>query len=248
MIFDVLQPEGTKSVYSGSSSYYCEVKQIRLTELVNHDGDAARFTLDINARGDDSLGALDFPDDSILTVNDQSYSLNDKRLYVQDRFQCIGELDFIIPLEDVDITQAVVTFTFSVDYRPAILAMPCAAEREVDIPHCATGQHLMKISDYQQGDYEAGYICEICQQHKAGMRWYCPNCSSDKCFACEPLRVLYPKSGEGSAMERCWGESYGGRNCDGCGRTDLQDDPEFYVEPHENYDLCLCCACDQYQN
>jgi hypothetical protein len=241
-----LQPEGTKSIYTGSSEYYCEVKMVRLTET--EDQNSVLFTLEINARGDDSLGALAAPDGSILSVDGDAFSPSDQRLYLQDRYQCVGELDFLVSIEGRDMTQIVVAFAYRKDYHPAVLAIPYAAEREVELPTCSTGGHSMKISDYQEGNYEMGYVCDICRQHKTGMRWFCEACSSDKCFSCEPLKVFYPKSAEGAPMERCWGDSYGCRNCDNCGRSDLHYDPEFYIAPQENYDLCLPCACDQYHN
>jgi hypothetical protein len=250
-VLNVPQPEGTKSAYN--TAYYCEIKNVRFE--MPPEGDDAEYLLMIveyNVRGDMSLGSLQDPSTStVLCGSSNVYSSHSIKVYFQDAFQNRGELIYQIPASEVtQFAEQPVRFVFGEGgYSEAKLVMPNAnlENQEVTLPMCASGTHVMIMSDYAKGDYAPGYICEVCNEGKHGFRWFCLECCSDKCFSCEPLQVCPAAkckkgNGEEHALERCSGTKYGGRRCDVCKRTQLQYDPEFYHCSEHNYDLCLICA------
>ena len=67
-------------------------------------------------------------------------------------------------------------------------------------PICDRG-HTMVVSDYAEGAYRSGYVCNACSKassagHLGGSRrrWFCRECSDDYCFAChpEPASIFFP--------------------------------------------------------
>mmetsp|Transcript_27696 Transcript_27696/g.67377 ORF Transcript_27696/g.67377 Transcript_27696/m.67377 type:complete len:690 (-) Transcript_27696:631-2700(-) len=53
-------------------------------------------------------------------------------------------------------------------------------------PRCQNG-HDMTISDYSDGGYAAGWICDRCQRNGFGRRWVCIQCRCDFCHNCEGI-------------------------------------------------------------
>lgn len=252
-VFNVPQPEGTRSSYSGSNQYYCEVKNVRFE--ASTDGDDGVLVIEYNVRGDMSLGPLQDPSSSKILCGVKSFSPVSIKVYFKDAFQNCGELVYHISEADQDsFMSESVRFVFGKSgYSEAKLVMPNASleNQNVQLPLCSSGEHIMIMSDYHEGRYAGGFGCDICGEAKQGFRWFCEECQSDKCFSCEPMQVL-PAAKCGCtdhSLERCSGNKYGSRNCDVCKRRQLQYDPEYYhcvlncVKG--GYDLCLTCASKQ---
>ena len=47
----------------------------------------------------------------------------------------------------------------------------------------------MVITDFKEGSYAFGYICNLCRKSGNGNRWCCVNCTDDYCFNCIKLAV-----------------------------------------------------------
>jgi hypothetical protein len=69
--------------------------------------------------------------------------------------------------------------------------------RDLLAPPCCGAGHTMQISEYSEGGYRSGYVCDKCGKrssrgHLAGShrRWWCQPCSADICFECHPLPKL----------------------------------------------------------
>lgn len=237
------QPEGTKSAYN--ESYYCEVEKLVFKAAATDT--VLTLVVYYNVRGDMSLGPLQDPKSSSVYAGDHKFTAQDSKVYFSDAYQNKGELYYHVTEEEIEMfTTHRVVFEFgSGGYSSAVLTIPNSEYKECVLPICSTGNHIMIISDYHDGPYASGYCCDICRGGKSGFRWFCSECSSDKCFSCEPLRAMFPKCNQGHDMERCSGNKFGGRRCDVCRRTRLQNDPEFYHCTQDNYDLCLGCASSQ---
>ena len=68
--------------------------------------------------------------------------------------------------------------------------------KDVVPPKCSA-HHDMIVSDYSEGGYTSGYVCDKCRGqsskgHLGGSRerWFCLKCQSDICFKCTPKVVV----------------------------------------------------------
>lgn len=253
-VLNVPQPEGTKSVYN--AAYYCEIKNVRFEEAPPPNNEEYVFmVVEYNVRGDMSLGELQDPSSSRILCGDSDYYASSTKVFLKDKFQNRGELVYHIPIDDIEnFATSPVRFTFGEGgYSEAKLVMPNSTldSQEVQFPFCSNDKHVMIMSDYHEGGYASGYVCDICRESKTGYRWFCKECSSDKCFSCEPMQVCPAatcghKGSDPHPLDRCSGAKLGGKNCDICRRRQLQFDPEYYhCGSNHNYDLCLECASKQ---
>ena len=180
------QPTGTISRYN--DSYYCEIKQVSASPGI--DG-AVELTLSYNVRGDGSLGPLQEPNSSHLIVGSTSLSSSKVTLIVNDRFQKMGDLLFVVPEHLVNsLLVDHVGFIFGkFGYSTANLLIPgsqiVVAETNHSVPVCSNN-HARVVSNYSGGGYSSGFICNRCRRLQRGSRWFCASCHDDFCFSCEP--------------------------------------------------------------
>ena len=46
--------------------------------------------------------------------------------------------------------------------------------------------HEMFVSDFKEGAYKSGWVCNKCDSSNSGPRWFCRPCRADYCFSCVP--------------------------------------------------------------
>ena len=70
------------------------------------------------------------------------------------------------------------------------------------VPPKCSAHHDMIVSDYSEGGYSSGYVCDKCrgQSNKGHLggsreRWFCKECKADICFKCKPKGIVASQRG-----------------------------------------------------
>lgn len=61
------------------------------------------------------------------------------------------------------------------------------------VPPKCSAHHDMIVSDYSEGGYSSGYVCDKCRREsesKDTWRWFCKECKADICFECKPKGIV----------------------------------------------------------
>eukprot|EP01060_Flectonema_neradi_P037405 TRINITY_DN7521_c0_g1_i1.p1 TRINITY_DN7521_c0_g1~~TRINITY_DN7521_c0_g1_i1.p1 ORF type:complete len:2145 (+),score=488.76 TRINITY_DN7521_c0_g1_i1:43-6477(+) len=106
---------------------------------------------------------------------------------------------------------------------------------------CGSG-HEMLVSDFKEGAYKSGWVCNKCGSSNSGPRWFCRPCRADFCFTCVPEETsANNKCINGHTL--CDNSSSKNNSCcagPGCVVTFPKSAQRWSC--HEcSYDLCLAC-------
>jgi hypothetical protein len=108
---------------------------------------------------------------------------------------------------------------------------------------CCHSNHPMTMSNFQQGGYAKGYVCDVCRESKKGTRWLCLRCRCDFCFSCKPSADLHPMCRINHPMQKLSKNPYRDTvYCNLCRAQGLDEDGAFYNCRQCKFDLCLSCS------
>lgn len=183
------QPGGTSSRYN--SSYYCDILEVGV--------DQTKLVVGFNVRGDGSLGSLQDPMTSKISIGNWQVHASRCKTKIKNIYQIAGELEFDVDVEDssIGVLSSSVYFTFGQSgYSSALLQIP-GAENIVEIPNpvivtchehplvVATGEGYGWACDGMNlpGGCKSG--CTGFYQTTGWDRYRCPSgCNYDLCRLC----------------------------------------------------------------
>jgi hypothetical protein len=243
---EVEQPQGTISRYN--EFFYCEVQKMKVAPHTADEGVDIQVT--INVRGD-GTSPLQTPEGSRFIVDGKAVNVTPKVAYMsRDAYQILAVLTYQVTDESIlnDLGTKLVEFKYgSAGYKPVRVFVPGSLYRADMAPTDEAG-HKTVISNYSEGNYATGFVCNICNKSGLGERWFCQDCSADFCFNCNPAGVVYPNCANGHAMTRFtkMPPDYNDKtrvNCDECKARSIHLNYEFYhCTEGCRYDLCISCA------
>lgn len=139
----------------------------------------------------------------------------------------------------------VVRFKFAKGYGMALLEVPGTSYWVDDTPHCS-GDHAMVIAAPDDGEYESGWTCDLCEVSFPNCeRWNCLECSSDYCFDCHAAKALFVECPESHTMKLYDSrpDDYDGDcfQCDKCSCSAIFQRTFYHCKKCFS-DYCLVCA------